>query len=128
MQAPINARLGKTVGTVPAAAVSFLVGTIALVLLASFIGGWGKLGEIRSVPVTYLVGGLIGAAFVSSSLVTVQVLGAGGVTAATISGQLAISVAVDHFGLIGVERQPASALRLLGVAFLAIGTFLIVRE
>ena len=128
LQAPTNARLGKVIGTFPAATVSFLVGTIALALLASLFGGWSHLGEVRHVPLTYLLGGLFGAAFVSSSLVTVQVLGAGGVTAATIAGQLAISVVIDHFGLLGVARQPASALRVLGVLLLALGTYLIVRE
>ncbi len=34
MQAPINSRLGKTVGGAQAATFSFLVGTVALVLIA----------------------------------------------------------------------------------------------
>jgi bacterial/archaeal transporter family-2 protein len=58
----------------------------------------------------------------------VRSLGAGGVTAATIAGQLAASVAVDHFGLLGVERQPVTALRIVGVALLAGGVFLVVRD
>jgi transporter family-2 protein len=34
LQAPINSTLGKRIGTLPAASVSFLVGTVLLVLLA----------------------------------------------------------------------------------------------
>jgi bacterial/archaeal transporter family-2 protein len=128
LQAPTNSRLGSVVGTFPAATISFLVGTIALAGLATVLGGWGQVGEVRHVPLTYLLGGFFGAAFVSSSLVTVRVLGAGGVTAATIAGQLAVSVVIDHFGLLGVAKQPASVLKLLGVALLAAGTYLVVRE
>jgi transporter family-2 protein len=65
---------------------------------------------------------------VTTALVTVRSLGAGGVTAATIAGQLATAVVVDHFGLLGVERQPVTALRLVGIALLAGGVFLVVRD
>ena len=61
-------------------------------------------------------------------LVTVRSLGAGGVVAATITGQLAMSVLADHYGWLGVQRDPVSALKLLGVVLLGLGTFLVVRE
>ena len=35
LQAPINSRLGRAVGSVQAATLSFLVGTVALALLAA---------------------------------------------------------------------------------------------
>jgi transporter family-2 protein len=60
--------------------------------------------------------------------VTVRSLGAGGVVAATIAGQLAVSVVVDHLGILGVARQPVTAARIAGVALLAAGTYLVVRE
>jgi transporter family-2 protein len=129
MQAPINSLLGMQIGTFPAAVASFAVGTIALCGIALMAGGGlGSVAEIRSVPWHYLVGGLLGAAYVTCVLVTVRTLGAGGVTAATISGQLAMSVVVDQLGLLGVERQPIDASRLAGLALLAAGTFLIVRD
>jgi transporter family-2 protein len=61
-------------------------------------------------------------------LVTVGTLGAGGVVAATIAGQLAVSVVVDHLGILGVAKQPVTAARIAGVALLAAGTYLVVRE
>ena len=59
--------------------------------------------------------------------VTVRTLGAGGVTAATIAGQLTMSVIVDQFGLLGVARDPTTAPKVLGLVLLAAGTFLVVR-
>ena len=128
LQAPINSTLGKRVGTLPAASVSFAIGTALLVLLAfTFGGGFGQLGEIRSLSWVYLLGGVLGAAYVTSVLVTVRTLGAGGVTAATIAGQLSASVVVDQMGILGIEKQAITAPRLAGVALLAAGTFLVVR-
>jgi len=106
MQAPINSRLGKALGSVQAASFSFLVGTVALVLLASVVrGGLGNLGQLGRVPWWALVGGLLGGVYVTVALVAVRTLGASGLTAVVIAGQLAISVVIDRFGLLGVARE-----------------------
>jgi bacterial/archaeal transporter family-2 protein len=128
LQAPVNSLLGQRVGTVAAAVVSFALGTIALAGIAVLSGGLGKLGEVRSMPWYYLVGGLLGAAYVTCVLVTVRSLGAGGVTAATIAGQLTMSLVVDQLGILGVAQKPITVSRAAGVALLAVGTFLVVRE
>ncbi|MDX6690198.1 MAG: bacterial/archaeal transporter family-2 protein [Solirubrobacteraceae bacterium] len=129
LQAPINSTLGKQVGTFQAAFVSFTIGTLFLALIASLAkGGLGQVGEVRHLSWYYLTGGLLGAAYVTTVLVTVRTLGAGGAVAATIAGQLSMSVAIDHFGWLGVNRDPVSALKLVGVALLAVGTYLVVRE
>jgi len=129
LQAPVNSTLGRAVGTLQAAFVSFAIGTAALLVLAAIArGGLGAIADGRHVAWYSLAGGVLGAAYVTTALVTVRSLGAGGVTAATIAGQLATAVVVDHFGLLGVERQPVTALRLVGIALLAGGVFLVVRD
>lgn len=129
LQAPINSTLGRSVGTFQAATVSFVIGTIALALIAATVGGgFGELGEARNVGVVYLTGGLLGAAYVTSVLVTVRTLGAGGVTAATIAGQLSVSLVVDQLGILGTEQRSIGPAQVLGVALLAAGVFLVVRD
>ena len=129
LQAPINSTLGRAVGTFPAAFFSFATGTVLLAVIAGLsAGGFGQLGEARGLAWYYLLGGVLGAAYVTTVLVTVRSLGAGAVVAATISGQLAMAVVIDQLGLLGVARQPITALKVLGVALLAAGTYLIVRE
>ncbi len=129
LQAPINSMLGKGVGTFAAASVSFVIGTIALVAITVFAGGgFGEVGEARNLAWYYLTGGLLGAVYVTTVLVSVRTLGAGGVTAATITGQLTASVVVDRLGILGLEERALSPLRLLGIVLLAAGTFLVVRE
>jgi len=71
---------------------------------------------------------LLGAVYVTSALATVATLGAGGVTAATITGQLVTAVIADRLGIFGLEQRELSAGRIAGVALLAVGTYLVVRE
>jgi transporter family-2 protein len=129
MQAPINSRLGKTVGSLQAASFSFLVGTAVLLAIAAFVrGGLGSLGQVGQVPWWALVGGLLGAIYVTVALVAVRTLGASGLTAVVITGQLAISVAIDRFGLLGVARHPVGVQRVLGLVLLIAGVVLVVRR
>lgn len=129
LQAPINSTLGKSVGTFAAASISFLVGSVALVAITVLVaGGFGDVGNARELAPYYLIGGLLGAVYVTAALVTVRELGAGGVTAATITGQLVLSVVVDRLGVLGLDQRPLSAQRIFGIALLVAGTFLVVRE
>lgn len=128
-QPAVNARLGKTIGTVQAASVSFLVGTVVLVAIAAFVnGGWGTIASAGGAPWWAFVGGLLGAAYVTVALVAVRTLGAAGLTAAVITGQLAISVVIDRFGLLGVAKQQITAPRIIGLALLVVGVVLVVRR
>jgi transporter family-2 protein len=129
LQAPINSRLGRTVGTVQAATFSFLVGTVALILIATVSqGGLASLRHIGDAPWWALVGGLLGAVYVTVALVAVRTLGAAGLTAVVIAGQLLISVVIDRFGLVGVSRQPISVSRIVGLVLLVAGVALVVRR
>jgi transporter family-2 protein len=129
LQAPINSMLGRSVGSFQAAFVSFLLGTLLLAVIAAFAkGGFAKIPEARHLSWYYLTGGVLGAAYVTTVLVTVRTLGAGPVVAATIAGQLTMSVVIDQLGLLGLPKDPISVGKIVGVALLAAGVFLIVRE
>jgi transporter family-2 protein len=128
LQGPINSQLGKTIGTFQAAFFSFLTGTIILAVIAGLArGGFGQIAEARTLAPQYLIGGALGACYVSTVLVTVRTLGAGGIVAATIAGQLTMGVVIDQFGLLGLDKDPISAMKALGVLLLAVGTLLVVR-
>jgi bacterial/archaeal transporter family-2 protein len=127
LQAPINAGLGKATGSFAAALVSFMVGTLVLAAIVVLSGKAAGVGEATSVEWYYLLGGLLGAAYVFTSLVVVDEIGAGGVAAATITGQLTASVLLDRLGVLGLEETPLTWERLLGVGLLLAGTYLVVR-
>jgi transporter family-2 protein len=127
VQAPINAGLGRSTGSLPAALLSFGVGTIALAAIVVLSGKAGGLGSAFDVSWYYLLGGLLGAIYVTNALIAVSVIGAGGVAAATITGQLTASVLIDRFGLFGLDEVALSPGRVIGVALLLAGTVLVVR-
>jgi len=127
LQAPINAGLGKATGDITAAMISFLVGTAALVLVVVLSGKAGGVSNVGDVHWYYLVGGLLGAIYVANALVAVSSIGAGGVAAATVAGQLTASVVADRFGILGLEQVSLSPTRVLGVVLLLVGTVLVVR-
>jgi transporter family-2 protein len=127
LQAPINAGLGRATGSLPAALVSFSVGTLALAAIVVLSGKAGGLSSTFDVSWYYLLGGLLGAIYVTNALIAVAAIGAGGVAAATITAQLATGVAIDRLGLFGLEQTPVGLDRALGVALLIAGTFLLVR-
>ncbi len=126
-QAPINAGLGKTTGSMAAALVSFSVGTAALATVVVLSGKAGGLSSTFDVSWYYLLGGFLGAIYVLNALIAVSAIGAGGVAAATVFGQLTAAVAIDRLGLFGLEQTALSPERVLGVALLLAGTILIVR-
>jgi transporter family-2 protein len=127
LQAPINAGLGKATGSIAAAFVSFAVGTVLLAAIVAVAGQAGGVSSAFDVRWYYLIGGALGAAYVFTALKTVGTIGAGGVAAATITGQLTLSVVIDRLGILGLEQQPISVERVIGVALLLAGTILIVR-
>lgn len=127
LQAPINAELGRATGSLAAALVSFLVGTIALTAIVVLSGKAGGLSSTFDVSWYYLVGGLLGALYVTNALLAVSAIGAGGVAALTVAGQLIASVAIDRLGLFGLDQVALTPERLLGVGLLLVGTVLIVR-
>lgn len=129
MQAPINSRLGRDLGSVQAATFSFVVGTIALALVAYlFYGGLGSFGDVDKTPVWALVGGLLGAVYVTVAILTVRTLGVSGLTAIVIAGQLVAAVVIDRFGLLGIAKQPIGAGRIVGLVLLVVGVLLVVRR
>ncbi len=127
LQAPINAGLGRATGQLPAALVSFMVGTLLLAVIVALSGEVAGLGSTFEVRWYYLIGGVLGAAYVTIALIAVRSIGAGGVAAATITGQLLAAVAIDRLGILGLDRTPISAARVTGVVLLLAGTYLVIR-
>jgi bacterial/archaeal transporter family-2 protein len=85
--------------------------------------GWP--GRADDAPWWVWTGGLLGAFYVLGSIVTAPKLGAATLVALILAGQAIASLAVDHFGWVGFEEQPITALRIVGVLLLAGGVALV---
>ncbi|HWI72629.1 MAG TPA: DMT family transporter [Baekduia sp.] len=129
LQSPINSQLGRAVGALQGAFVSFAVGTVVLLVAAAFArGGLGRIGHVGDVSWIYLTGGVLGAGYVTTALVSVRSLGTGGVIAATIAGELSVAVLIDQFGWFGVQQQVVTPARVAGIVLLGLGVLLVVRN
>ena len=128
-QAPLNSQLGRSVGGLQASVVALGISFVAVMTLAAVTGGLGGLRRIGEAPWHVVIGGgLAGALYVGSIVWTVRALGAGGLTAVTIAGQLGVAVVIDHNGWLGVDRSPVTVAKVAGIGLLALGTWLVIRE
>lgn len=128
VQAPMNATLAKSIGNFGSGMVNMAVGAVAMVVVVFLLAG-GLQTDGEPVPwYVWVFGGLAGAAYVTTALASIPALGAGGVTAATIAGQLTLSVIVDRAGILGLDERAITREKLIGIALLAAGTLLIVRD
>ncbi len=126
-QAIVNGRLGQTLAN-PffAAFISFLGGTLALAVLVLLttpgIPQWPKESPV---PLHLMTGGFYGVVFVTVVLILVPRIGAANVLAAAITGQLIMSIIIDHFGILGVPHLPVTVTRAFGCLMLLAGLLLI---
>ena len=126
VQHPVNARLADSIGGVPAGLTNFVVGSIVLAAAVVLAGSAGGLRRAAGVRPVYLTGGVFGVVVVLASLFTVDEIGAGAIAAATATGQLTASIALDRIGFLGLERKPVSPARIAGALLLGLGTLLVV--
>lgn len=129
MQTGVNSQLSRWMGhPILASLVSFVVGTLALLayslILRLPLPAPHSLG--RS-PWWVWTGGLLGAFFVTATIIVAPRLGAAISIAVIIAGQLLVALALDHFGLLGFPERPLSAWRVLGAVLLVVGVALIRR-
>ena len=126
-QAGINSQLSHWVGgPILAAFVSFVVGTIALFLVAAAQRrSVPSLGRIGDAPWWVWIGGLLGAFYVAGSIFAAPKLGAALLIAAVVAGQTAASIVIDQYGWVGFKEQHISAGRLAGVLLVAAGVALV---
>ena len=126
VQALINARLGQTVGgPIWAAFFSFLVGTVALFVIAFAVTGPPKLDGATALPLWVWLGGFIGALLVYAMAFSAPVLGAGVLLALIIGAQLVGSLTLDRFGILQPVR-PIGPWQIAGAIMLVAAVAMIV--
>lgn len=128
LQALINGRLGQAMGNaVLASAISFVVGMLGLfaVLLVTR-PALPSVDHALRMPMWLWCGGLLGAAYVVIATVAAPRLGAAALISLVVFGQMAVSLLLDHYGILHVA-QPVNPVRLLGGLLVAVGALLVVQ-
>ena len=155
IQSAVNGHLGTLLHSpLNAAFVSFGTGTIALLVIVAIGRQWPTKGRLEAAaaalaqtnhhatldenpeqapearpdlrhPWWMWIGGILGAAYVFTIALVVPQIGTGLALMFAMVGQIAGSLAIDHFGLFAARRNPIVPVQLLGVIVMAIGVTLI---
>ncbi|OHV10850.1 DMT family transporter [Kushneria phosphatilytica] len=129
VQAGLNATLAKEADSaVWASMVSFAVGTLTLLLtFTASRHAWPAMEMLGRAPWWSWCGGLLGAFFVTSSVMLAPKLGAATLMATLLIGQMIASVILDQIGWSTFPQHSLSFGRLAGIALLLAGLYLIQR-
>lgn len=125
LQAPINAALARELGgPVPAAAVSFGVGFVVLLIIALLQGQGEAFLKLPHVPAWTLFGGCLGAWYVLTSVWGVSQLGVLTLVAALVLGQMSAAMLIDATGALGVAVREVTPTRIAAAILVMAGLVL----
>lgn len=128
-QTGLNARLGKSIGSpVYASMFSFIVGAFTVALYLQFTKESITWSGLKSASVyEWLGGGLVGAFFITASMIAMPRIGMGLTFGLIVAGQVIVAVLLDHFDILVSQQHSINIYRLLGILLIIAGV-LIVRK
>jgi transporter family-2 protein len=129
LQSLINSRLATHLqGASWAGAVSAFVSAIALVMLSPLVAGSPAVANtVRAAPGWAWFGGLLGALYLFAAVYCVRPLGAAGLVATAVLGQLVGALLLDTFGVLH-PAVPLSPQRVLGCVLAIAGVWLVTHK
>ncbi len=109
-----------------AAAISFLIGTAAL-LVASMVfrQSWTLTSALASGPWWAWAGGLLGAFYVLAMVILVPSIGAATTVSMILAGQVLASVLIDNFGWLRIPVHELTIPRVAGAVLVVVGVALV---
>jgi len=123
LQGPMASMISQRLGTLESVFIVHLGGAlIALVPLLVF--GGGKLSQWRNVPWYALGAGIFGLVVISSISYMIPRVGVAAAIMTIVAGQLLVSAALDHFGLLGATVRSFDTTRAFGMAVVLMGVWL----
>lgn len=128
LQAGINGLLARELSsTLAAATVSFLVGTLGLLLLLLLQRESISFGGLRQLQWWHFAGGLMGAFLVFTAAFAAPRIGALLFMVLVLAGQLGAALVLDHQGWLGFRESPVTSGKILGMLCIILGVWLVRR-
>lgn len=128
LQAGINGQLARQISSVMSAAlISFLVGTVALFIVAAAQRELPSFSALKGLTWWHWSGGLLGAVFIATAAFAGPRIGALLFMVLVLAGQLSMALALDHFGWAGYREAPISVGKLAGLGLIIAGVWMIRR-
>ncbi len=127
VQSPMSGAISQRVGGAASSLIIHVSGAVFSAILLFWRGG-EQLSNWRALSWYMWLGGLFGLVLILSLSVTFPRLGAASAIVLIIVGQLSVGLVLDHFGWLDSAVHPLTFGRVLGVAALAVGAYLILRQ
>lgn len=129
MQGSINASLSKVVGILESTFIVHVTGTVLVAVLLYVLRlGKGNFTLYAQAPWYAFFGGVVGVGIIYLVVASIPKVGVANATTAIIVGQVLSALAIDHFGLFGLQRVPCNWCQLGGLLLLAVGARLLLRH
>jgi bacterial/archaeal transporter family-2 protein len=130
VQAAANASLRTYLNDARWATFFSICGTIvtAVIVMLAIRPAAPSVAAMRAAPWWNWIGGPLGAVIVLAGAALSPRLGAAAFIAAVVAGQLASSIALDHFAWMNLPHQPISLSRGIGVVLVFVGVLLVTRR
>lgn len=123
LQSAANAGLASRIGLGAALVFNTLVVLVGTVVFYGFSGQRGSFFPPNTPWVLYL-GGICGFTVILSLAFVFPKIGAGVTIAILVLGQGIAALAIDHFGLLGMPKEPVTFARVAGMALVCGGVAL----
>ncbi len=129
LQQPLNGGLARAIGPNWATVVALCTGVVVSSTIALATGhSPSALARITDVPWYYWIGGgICGALLVLTFATAVPRIGVTALIFASIAGQIITAMTIDHFGWLGMARQPLDWRRALAIPLVLTALWLVQR-
>ena len=126
LQNPLASMLTQRIGIIESIFIVHVGGAIAIGVPLLMTRG-GNLGAWNRVPWYALGAGFLGLAVIGAVSFSIPRLGVATTIILIVVGQLIVGTVLDQFGLLGVAVRPMNISRAVGIAFLFLGIWLMIR-
>ncbi len=126
LQSLFSGIIGGRVGAAESSFIVHLGGFMLSGVILLFLRG-GAVAQWHTVPWYALTAGFLGVVIVTSVSFAVPRLGLASTLTLAIVAQLLLGALLDHFGWLGAVPRPLDVFRIVGLAAVAGGTWLVVR-
>lgn len=126
IQAQFTGTMQRNVGTMESTFITYFSGGIIIALVALAYRG-GNLTAARNLPWYVWSAGLLGLVIIFTLSLSVGQIGLVPALVIITVSQFVVGAIINHFGLLGATVNPIDLAKLVGLALLGAGTFLVLR-
>lgn len=126
IQAQFTGAMQRQVGTLESTFITYFSGGLIIALVTIAARG-GNLAAARSLPWYVWTAGLLGLVIIFTLSLSVGQMGLVPALVVITVSQFVVGAIINHFGLLGATVNPIDIPKIVGLALLGAGTFLVLR-